>query len=188
MLVKLAATSVNPIDWKIRRGDRKATMALQFPVIPGRDVAGEVSALGNAVAGFQPGQKVMALATGALGAVGRAALYVALTRGAKVLAADTVSGEVIAKLLPKLRRGGTLGSVLGTPKAAEGRDIRVEAFMAKPDAARLARMAQAVQQGRLAIPIARTFRLSEAAEATQLAETGHPSGKVACSLSLPVTP
>ncbi len=35
VLVKLAATSINPIDWKIRRGDRKATVTLQFPVILG---------------------------------------------------------------------------------------------------------------------------------------------------------
>src|SRR5580658_2886361 len=59
VLVKLAATSVNPIDWKIRRGDRKATVTLQFPVILGRDVAGEVSVAG--ASGFKVGQKVMAL-------------------------------------------------------------------------------------------------------------------------------
>ena len=41
VLVKLAATSINPIDWKIRRGDRKATMPPQFPVLLGRDVAGD---------------------------------------------------------------------------------------------------------------------------------------------------
>jgi NADPH:quinone reductase-like Zn-dependent oxidoreductase len=33
VLVKVAATSVNPIDWKIRRGDRKQVMPLQFPAI-----------------------------------------------------------------------------------------------------------------------------------------------------------
>jgi len=61
VLVKLAATSVNPIDWKIRRGDRKASMALQLPVILGRDLAGEISAVAAGVSGFKLGQKVMAL-------------------------------------------------------------------------------------------------------------------------------
>jgi NADPH:quinone reductase-like Zn-dependent oxidoreductase len=41
-----------------------------------------------------------------------------------------------------------------------------------------ARMAEAVRNGKLAIPVARTFRLSEAAAAQQLAETGHIDGKV----------
>ena len=89
--------------------------------------------------------------------------------------ADTVDGEVITKLLPRLKRGGVLGSVLGTPKAAEGKDIRVEAFMVKPNATRLSRMAEAV---RSSIPIARKFRLSDAAAAQQLAEAGHVDGKV----------
>ncbi|HEX4023496.1 MAG TPA: NADP-dependent oxidoreductase [Steroidobacteraceae bacterium] len=268
VLVKLAATSVNPIDWKIRCGDRKATMALQFPVILGRDLAGEVSTTAAGVSDFEVGQKVMALGnrtyaqfvvvpsavlapvpegldieqagalplvvstgaelmeriapqrgdtvlvTGALGAVGRTAVYVALERGARVIVgvrarqkrqaqvlkvaqivaldsdgeigalpdldaiADTVSGEVIEKLIPKLKRGGVLGSVLGKPKAAEGKDIRIEAFMVQPDAMRLARMAEAVRSGKLAIPVARKFRLSEAAAAQQLAEAGHLDGKV----------
>jgi NADPH:quinone reductase-like Zn-dependent oxidoreductase len=268
VLVKLAATSVNPIDWKIRRGDRKGTVALQFPVVLGRDIAGEISAVTPGVSEFKPGQKVMALGdhtyaelvavpiaalapvpegldvvdagalplvvstgaelmerigpqrgdtvlvTGALGGVGRVAVYVALERGARVIVgvrarqkeqaralkaaqivaldadgeigalpeldaiADTVNGEVIGKVLPKLKRGGALGSVLGRPKAAEGRDIRIEAFMVQPDAMRLARVAEAVRDGKLAIPIARRFRLSEAAAAQQLAEAGHVAGKV----------
>ena len=61
VLVKVAATSVNPIDWKIRRGNLKGMLTLQFPVIPGRDVAGEVVAVGAGVFNFKPGQKVMAL-------------------------------------------------------------------------------------------------------------------------------
>jgi NADPH:quinone reductase-like Zn-dependent oxidoreductase len=268
VVVKLSATSVNPIDWKIRRGDRKASMTLQFPVILGRDVAGEISAAAAGASDFKIGQKVMALAdrayaefvavpiallapvpegldieqagalplvvstgaelmerigpqrgdtvlvTGALGGVGRTAVYVALERGARVIVgvrarqkqqaqalkaaqivaldsddevsalpevdaiADTVNGEVIGKLLAKLKRGGALGSVLGKPKAAEGKDIRIEAFSVQPNAMRLARMAEAVRSGKLAIPIARKFKLSEAAAAQQLAETGHVDGKV----------
>jgi NADPH:quinone reductase-like Zn-dependent oxidoreductase len=89
-----------------------------------------------------------------------------------------VSGEIIGKRLPKLKRGVVLGSVLGKPNAAEDKDIRIEAFMVQPNAMRLTRMAEAVRSGKLAIPIARTFRLSEAAAAQQLAEAGHIHGKV----------
>jgi NADPH:quinone reductase-like Zn-dependent oxidoreductase len=39
VLVKVAATSVNPIDWKIRSGVAKGWLSLQFPYITGRDVA-----------------------------------------------------------------------------------------------------------------------------------------------------
>ena len=74
--------------------------------------------------------------------------------------------------------GGVLGSVLGKPKAAEGKDIRVEVFGVQPDAMRLARMAEAVRSGKLAIPIARKFRLSETATAQQLTESGQVHGKV----------
>jgi len=45
----MAATSINPIDWKLRRGDLKALMPLQFPAILGRDLAGEVVGLGDGV-------------------------------------------------------------------------------------------------------------------------------------------
>lgn len=38
-----------------------------------------------------------------------------------------------------------LGSVFGKPKAAEGRDIRMEAFAAEPDPGILAKMEDAVQ-------------------------------------------
>ncbi|MGB6935090.1 MAG: NADP-dependent oxidoreductase [Acidobacteriaceae bacterium] len=61
LLVKVAATSVNPIDWKLRRGDRKDAMPLKLPAILGRDVAGTVVSLGSGTQGFQVGDRVMGL-------------------------------------------------------------------------------------------------------------------------------
>jgi NADPH:quinone reductase-like Zn-dependent oxidoreductase len=268
VLVRVAATSVNPIDLKIRRGDFKGIQTLEFPVIPGRDVAGEVAAIGAGVSNFKPGQTVMAvtihsyaelvvvrsgdlalvpdglelqhagalplvtttgaslidhvgpqsgqtvLVTGALGGVGRTAVYVAKQRGAHVIAgvrehqkaqaqglgadqviaidsdaeihslqdldaiADTVGGDVLGKLITKLKRGGVLASVLGTPKAAAGRAIRIEAFSVQPNPTALSRLAQAVRRGHLSIPVAKTFRLSEADAAQKLVEDGKAGGKV----------
>jgi NADPH:quinone reductase-like Zn-dependent oxidoreductase len=92
--------------------------------------------------------------------------------------ADTVGGEIVAKLLPHLRPGGTLGSVVGEPPAAKGRPVVVRAFMAHPDAKRLGELAADVARGELAIPIARRFPLAQAAEAQRVAERGGAGGKV----------
>lgn len=58
VLVRVRATSVNPIDWKIRRGSLRFVMPATFPLIPGFDVAGEVVGVGPEVTGFQPGDPV----------------------------------------------------------------------------------------------------------------------------------
>jgi NADPH:quinone reductase-like Zn-dependent oxidoreductase len=86
--------------------------------------------------------------------------------------ADTVGGETIARLLSKLKTGGTIGSVVGAPAGAKERGFTVNAFMAHPDSARLAQLTEAVAAGKLRIPIARRFPLAEAATAQSLAEKG----------------
>lgn len=141
VLVRLSATSVNPVDYKMRSGEAQQRFPVQFPGILGRDVAGIVRELGPGVTGFSPGDKVIGfgsatyaelvvikatdlahlpanldlveaaalplvtltgeqlisrgvkiepgqtvLVTGAIGAVGRAAVYVAKKAGAIVLA------------------------------------------------------------------------------------------------------
>lgn len=268
VLVKVAATSLNPIDWKLRSGAMKDFWPLQLPYILGRDAAGEVVKAGAEVSALQPGEQVMGLVkqsyaefltapadeltiipegldiekagalplvlttgaqliehihpkagetvlvTGALGSVGRAAVYLAKQYGARVIAgvrasqkkeaeqlgtdqvvaidddneikklpqldaiADTVDHDVIGKLIPKIKEGGILGSVLGKPKEAEGRNIYVEAFSAQPDADRLQQLARAVQRGEFDIPVAKKFKLSEAGPAQKLAEQGGVSGKI----------
>ena len=61
ILVKAESGSVNPIDWKVREGAMQKMMPLIFPVILGRDVAGEVVAVGAGVKDFHPGDKVLGL-------------------------------------------------------------------------------------------------------------------------------
>lgn len=60
LLVRVAATSVNPIDSKQRSGAAKERFPVEFPGILGRDLAGVVRELGPGVSGFEPGDKVMA--------------------------------------------------------------------------------------------------------------------------------
>lgn len=61
VLVRVAATSVNPVDWKMRSGEAKAMFPVEFPGILGRDVSGIVRELGPKVTGFEPGDRVMAM-------------------------------------------------------------------------------------------------------------------------------
>ena len=63
VLVRVAATSVNPIDYKMRSGVAKERFPVEFPGILGRDVSGVVRAVGEGVVGFAPGDKVMAFAS-----------------------------------------------------------------------------------------------------------------------------
>lgn len=61
VLVRMLATSINPIDWKLRRGDLEALRPLQFPAILGRDLAGEVVRLGTGVETRKIGDRVLGL-------------------------------------------------------------------------------------------------------------------------------
>jgi NADPH:quinone reductase-like Zn-dependent oxidoreductase len=59
VLVKLTSTSINPIDYKIRRGDMKGIMSLKLPTILGYDLAGQIVALGEGVTGIELDTLVM---------------------------------------------------------------------------------------------------------------------------------
>jgi NADPH:quinone reductase-like Zn-dependent oxidoreductase len=61
VLVRVAASSVNPIDFKLRSGAMKAFWPLELPTILGRDISGTVREVGAGVSGFKPGDKVMAV-------------------------------------------------------------------------------------------------------------------------------
>ncbi|PUZ26794.1 NADPH:quinone reductase [Chitinophaga costaii] len=58
LLVKLAAASVNPYDWKVIDGLLKGHVQHDFPFIPGSDGAGTIEALGECVSGHQVGDKI----------------------------------------------------------------------------------------------------------------------------------
>ena len=62
VLVETSATSVNPIDWKIRSGARQKDFPLKLPAILGKDVSGVVRAVGRNIRVFKPGDRVLAMA------------------------------------------------------------------------------------------------------------------------------
>jgi len=63
VLVRVAASSINPVDWKIASGALRLIFWLRLPAVPGFDVAGTVVAAGPGVTGFAPGDRVHARMT-----------------------------------------------------------------------------------------------------------------------------
>ncbi|HEY0798588.1 MAG TPA: zinc-binding dehydrogenase, partial [Candidatus Baltobacteraceae bacterium] len=154
------------------------------------------------------------LVSGAAGAVGRCAVYMAKALGARVIAgvlraqlgladsigadeaialddpvafaaipqvdvlANTVRGKTATDLLAKVKDGGIFASVTGAPEgSADYPKIRVVPFRSKQDRATIALIADAVNAGKLKIPIDHREKL-ENAGAAQAAFTKGSAGKV----------
>lgn len=62
VLVRVAATSINPFDIMRRSGVAKADAPISFPGILGVDLSGTVEAIGTGVDGFVVGDKVFGMA------------------------------------------------------------------------------------------------------------------------------
>lgn len=60
ILVLTTATSINPVDFKIRNGSAQGRFPQQFPTILGRDLSGIVQAVGREVRSFKPGDRIAA--------------------------------------------------------------------------------------------------------------------------------
>lgn len=128
VLVRQSATSINPIDWKMRSGAAKERFPVDFPAVLGRDVAGIVKAVGPKVEGFSPGDKVIALgrATYAELVVVKAADLAHLPDGldlveAAALPLVTLTGEQLVSRGVKPQAGQTIlvsGAVGGVGRSA----------------------------------------------------------------------
>ncbi len=60
VIIKSEATSINPIDWKLREGYLKNDMDWKFPIILGWDIAGVITETGSEVTDWHVGDKVFA--------------------------------------------------------------------------------------------------------------------------------
>lgn len=58
--IRIRYTSVNAVDWKIREGLLSGRLDHQFPITPGWDAAGIISALGSGVKSFKLNDEVFA--------------------------------------------------------------------------------------------------------------------------------
>jgi NADPH:quinone reductase-like Zn-dependent oxidoreductase len=78
VLVRVHATSVNPIDTAIAAGEVRDWMDYEFPVTLGRDLAGTVERVGAAVTRYRPGDEVFGYIAKAVAHDGSFAEYVAV--------------------------------------------------------------------------------------------------------------
>ncbi len=94
LLVKVHASSVNPVDWKIRAGQLQFLTGYKFPMVLGFDVSGEVVAVGESVTRFQTGDKVYAYLDSLPG--GAYAEYAAVSERVACFKPDNMSYEQAA--------------------------------------------------------------------------------------------
>ena len=74
VLIRVAATSVNPVDFKLRQG-AMPSIAPAFPAVLHGDVAGVIEAVGEGVTAFKPGDEVYGCAGGFKGMGGALAEF-----------------------------------------------------------------------------------------------------------------
>jgi NADPH:quinone reductase-like Zn-dependent oxidoreductase len=128
VLVRVTASSVNPIDYKLRSGAMKDFQPLELPAILGRDISGIVREVGAGVSGFAPGDKVMALGDKAYAelAVVAASDLTHVPEGldlveAAALPLVTLTGEQLITRGTKIQSGQTVlvtGAVGGVGRSA----------------------------------------------------------------------
>ncbi|WP_276090326.1 NAD(P)-dependent alcohol dehydrogenase [Pedobacter sp. JY14-1] len=58
VLIKVSAVSINPLDWKIRKGEMKLMSGSRFPKHTGTDFSGIIEETGSSVSGFKKGDEV----------------------------------------------------------------------------------------------------------------------------------
>ncbi|HYH75103.1 MAG TPA: NADP-dependent oxidoreductase [Candidatus Saccharimonadales bacterium] len=98
VLVKVNASSLNPVDSAIRSGYFHQMMPVQFPATLGGDIAGEVVEVGNGVEGFAVGDKVYGQAAVIAGNSGAFAEYAATNAGQLAKAPENISLNEAASL------------------------------------------------------------------------------------------
>jgi NADPH:quinone reductase-like Zn-dependent oxidoreductase len=59
VLIKVHAASINPVDWKVRSGKLRIFTGSRFPMVLGRECAGEVIETGKEVKNYKQGDRVI---------------------------------------------------------------------------------------------------------------------------------
>jgi NADPH:quinone reductase-like Zn-dependent oxidoreductase len=88
--------------------------------------------------------------------------------------ADTVGGDVAAKLIAKVKPSGSFGYTAFLPEnvAAQNSAVKIKRVLAKPDPSKVREFADDVRDGKFDLPIGRRMPLRDAAEAHALGEKG----------------
>jgi NADPH:quinone reductase-like Zn-dependent oxidoreductase len=88
--------------------------------------------------------------------------------------ADTVGGDVAAKLIAKIKPGGSFGYSAMVPEnaAAQRPAVKIKRMQALPDPSKVREFADDVRDGKFVLPIGRRMPLRDAAEAHVLGQRG----------------
>ena len=88
--------------------------------------------------------------------------------------ADTVGGDVAAKLLAKVKQGGSFGYSAMVPEgsAEQYPTVKIKRVLAQPDSSKVREFADDVRDGKFILPIGRRMPLRDAAKAQMLGEKG----------------
>ncbi len=88
--------------------------------------------------------------------------------------ADTVGGEVAAKLIARVKQGGSFGYTAMLPESAAAKNptVKITRVGARPDASKVREFADDMRDGKFVLPIGRRMPLRDAAEAHVLGQKG----------------
>ena len=88
--------------------------------------------------------------------------------------ADTVGGNVAAKLIAKVKHSGSFGYTSALPEgaAAQNPTVKIKRVLAQPDPSKVREFSDDVRDGKFVLPIGRRMPLRDAAEAHVLGEKG----------------
>jgi NADPH:quinone reductase-like Zn-dependent oxidoreductase len=96
VLIKIAATTINPFDMKIRSGAMKQFIPVSFPYVPGTDLSGTVEEAGKNVTRLKKGDQVFATTFG-----GTYAEYIALDeKNISLIPQNVTLNEATALVVP----------------------------------------------------------------------------------------
>jgi len=124
VLVEVAASGVNPVDWKVVSGALQVAFPTHLPMIPGWDVAGTVTAVGPAITDVAVGDRIAAYARKDSIEHGTYAQLVAVPRRALAHVPDGVH-LTTAGALPLA--GLTAEQLLDAAQVGEGETVLVHA-------------------------------------------------------------
>ncbi len=118
VLIKIAATTINPLEMKIREGYLQQAMPITFPYTPGSDLSGIVEAVGNKVSRVKAGDKVYATTYG-----GTYAEYISLNEDQVAIIPTNISLNEAASLAIPLTTAYTV--LIEAGQLQEGQKILI---------------------------------------------------------------
>ncbi|MFJ6850420.1 NADP-dependent oxidoreductase [Streptomyces sp. NPDC091271] len=116
--VRVAAASVNPVDWKVRNGSVRDFFPVDLPAIPGRDVVGLVDMIGEGATSVDIGDRVFGLG-GVTGATAELAVLSAWAPAPAAWSDEEAAGAGLASVT-------ALGGLKALGGQLEGHTLLIE--------------------------------------------------------------